>query len=934
MDISQNAVVLLENARGFETYLEGRSGSEILTPADISLTLVEGETQTLTQAFAAPAGKIYIANGNAVPAADDIILLKAKWDLSGTPFQTAKGDTPRPWDVYEVTDDSPATIIYKGNIGPPAIPGWGDLSTNKLSATKSGDEITRVSGPSFSAQMIGNFWVWENGQVDYINSYSGGKLVVDNSTAVGTDFDNSCYIAGPLVASLVHRQLGKFIVQHGRRVYISDQIPPRSWTEVVIQAKYIPSDEEGQLYEDGDDAILVNSMGNYRIKAKLDPPVGWRLNDPLITENGTEAPGDANFGSEEDVLTPNVYHYLHSLTRFQLPEALRPMDMDRTDATKGMVIAQETGSTKIDGEGIDRTQISTRYPVGPMYDTTDYDQILSLITSDALVSPWTDYREWARHDDCTFEVQFNGASGTQTYEILVDTTGVRTLHEVAARIQDAMRVYPDLKDIEFTYGGTPRFPGVSTEKFYMIWPEQGPGDGLVLVQAISGVGYGTDISGEDAGGGIAMYGNSPTYNNLWYNNEVRDVEVPDNRGATHITQWRTLNVGTIGLEAGNKPNIFIWNKDVPICKAFLASVAAGAPYRELTASKGQLANEDFGCLLSMWDDEAVSGLGELIEGRIVKDDDDPDTYKVLDSVFTTTETDQVAVIGSDTLIEASQSGTTVTLTLHKRIIRDYAGAAVSPLPTVDWELTADDEGKPFFWADGTLSIIKRVTSTTEFEDAYSFDRASQPATMDPTKRAINDDVKDEDLLARGILLQNRYWLPLPLNGRGILVPGYLVVSRKEERTYYYSQPQNNGTLLGYYHPGGQLNEHLDDGIIGYERQDNLVIIKTKHGTFKLNTSVGYEFGDADLGERPLQLPDPEVLDTSVGFGANSGFAILENNSLLLFTNEQGVRVLHGSELGSNLSEGKIQVSEINQLEPRAVLAYDSDLGALVYGRQT
>ncbi len=937
--IDANAMVDLVNARGHRHYLTGRGGCEQLTAADITLTLLAaGSPNDLSDSMQDPYGELYIANGNAVPAIGDIFVCKTVGDFTDSALATAKGDTPRNWDLFEVTDDTLGSeaIDYLGNMGPPALSGWGDTSATLFGVTKSGSVISYVSGPIFLHSMVGNFWVWGDGTSEFITGItnnatpSSRTLTLDSATTKSGDQLSNCYIAGPLVAGLFHRRARRMVEQHGRQLYTTDAVPMTKWIEVVAEVEDLPSDAEGYMFEDGDDAILVNMLADYRIKVVTDEPYAWRLNAEIPQEKGTydtDSPNAANYAAEEDNSHPHLYDYLHSLTRFRLPAEDTPMFLDRTDADKGMLIEQQTGTTKIDGDGLDYTEIATRFPVGAQFDSTDFDELMSVIIGLAPISPWDDYLGWTGVSDATLRIEIGSSPSDVTgFNVLTNMTGVQTLGEAAARIQAACRVYADLQQLEVTYGGTPRLPGVSSTKFYFVWPDGRDGTHLQRVAEASPA-YGTDISGADYNSGVNADGVSPAYYDLFRNNQVRDILVPKFRGATHLTQWRTKSVSTNGLALGNSRARFVWDKDVPLCKAFAVSTDSSSP-RKVTATKGTLANEDFGSTLS------ISNAGVLEEARLDQVVGDPNTF-TMDPAITGGLTSKTAVLGSDTFVEASQTGTTVTIALHKKILRDAAGDP-SPLPVVDWRLYDYDAGKPFFWSDGGLTWIKKRLTNTTFETFTTAEHASQPATMDPTFRSVNDNVDDIDLERRrsALPLKARYYEPLPINGIGQLMQNFLVVAEPGVRDYYYSETAiDSGQLTGYYRPDGQLNDKLNDVVTGFERQEELLIVKTRHGTHRVNTQVAFPFGDEALQERPLALPDPEPLDDSIGFDTQSGTAPLENGARLLVTNEKGVRALGGSEFSDNYAAERIQESDLDGLEQRMILAYDRELGAVAWGKR-
>lgn len=935
-DISTNAVAILENARGHETNIEGRGGSELYTAADITLTVPDGTSQTLTYAMQQTDGLLYVANGNAVPDVGDIFMISAQYDLSGTPFDTAKGSAPKAYDLFEITNNTNGseTILFIGNMSSPAMPEYAtSFSVNRLSA----GSTTIVSSAVVNADIVGTFFVWEDGSKELVVEWISGSRFRVEEVLSSLNLTNEGYFSAPLVASLFHKSLRKFICMFGRRLYVAD-VPVKKWTEIVIQHSTKPSDNFSRIFEDRDFAVLVNEAGDYRIKPGESSPYAWCMNanqpteKPILGDSGNPASvvdgdqiGEAGY--------PYIYRTLYSYTKFQLPEIERPIDLDRTDAEDGMIILQQTAPTKQDGEQIDYKEYASRFPVGPVYDDgsppDDYGNLISIIKSPSDVT--ASVEDFAALTEGTFAVEFdNQSGGSNDFNIIVDFTGVTTLGEVAARIQDACRTYDELQFLEVTFGSTPLLPGATAPRFFFAWPELGYDESLMAIKAVSPA-YGTDISQASY---LRVSGTSPTYSNKYRNIQLRDFQAIDNQGMTHLTVWRDRDGGAAGVALGNNPEIYTWNADVPICKALKVSITANT----VTVVEGALSNEDFGSTLSIYD----SAAGTLLsEGPIVQDADNIGTYYVSATDFTNQPTGNViASLGTDDIMEGYQSGDTITITTWYKIIRDASGGVTVPF-IKDWSgvgLTDDDEGKPVFWSNGRVSWIKDVTGTltatamTEQENGES--GSELPMTMNPTKRGFNDEITDEDLLARApyFPLNNRFWEPLPLNGVGIVVPGFLFVAKQDERIYYYSELGiDSGVLSGYYNPAFQINDELVDVVIGFEKQDEILIIKTNRGTYKVNLNTPVEAGNAALGEHALVLGDPEPMDLSVGFDVDGAVDSMENNALFMFTNERGLRILSGTEYSDNLAVGKIHRSEINKLEPNGIVKYDPNLGALTWG---
>ena len=942
-DLPTNAVAELENARGHRTFIQGRGGSELFTCADITLTIPSVTTQTLTYAMQQTDGLLYVANGNAVPDIGDVFRVTSVNDLDTQPLGVAKGVgamNVHPDDLFEVIDNTNGSeeIKFLGMANDPVIPGYGDVSADEYTASKSGNVITLSGGP-VNASLAGTFFVWDDGSRDYITKYlTSSTLQADNSDA--RTASSYGYFTAPLVASIYHKSQQKLVAQFGREVFVSDA-PSKGWTRVLCESSTQPGDKYCRMWEDRETVVLINEAGVYRVRLDVENFYMWRMNEAVPTVKPTFDTSDSSISAEKGEPFPYIYRYLYSLTKFFLPNEEAPMNLTRLDSEKGMIVGQEGGPTKIDGNSIDYAEVNSRFPVGPVYNEDtgvsdpDYDNLLSLIEGNATAG---DISVFTNVSDASLGVRFDDqAGGDILYNVVVDLTGTNTLGEVAARVQAACRTHEELAFLEVTYGETQYFPGVKTERFYFAWGEPGFSESLIGVEAASPA-YGTDISGT---GFLDVAGISPDYKNVMRNIKVLDIEDENNYSATHISVWRSRDAGENGQELGVNPEIFAYAGDIPRCKAFkVQTTDAVALGRLFSASEGVLALEDYGSTISLYD----SGGGALAEGRLTQNLSNPDSYYGSPVDFGIYGTDMLAVIGSDTIMEGSQSGTTITISKYYKIVRDLSGGdadTIVDLYALGVGLSDVDVGKPIYWSNGKLSWIKSVTSfnvaealsAEDHDDGASGDIA---CTMNPTKRSFNDSTDDDDLLDRlpYFPLVNRFWQELPENGVGVILPGYLFVAKPDERIFYYSQlGTGNGVYAGYYNPGLQVNDALTDVIVGFERQNDILFIKTKRGTYRVNVATAFEAGNAALGESAFVFPDPEVVDESVGFDRDGQSAPMENDAIFMFTNEQGVRVLQGEAFSKNLAVDRVQNSEIQRLEPDAIVAYDANLGAIVWGRR-
>jgi len=161
LDIGQNgdyphALSYLNNCRGHRNHIIGDPGTVRFTAANAALTITDN---TESAATAVTSGELYAANDDVAPAAGWIFEVLGTGDFTGNDLEAAKGDVVRPRDHFGIINDTPE-FIYLGNCRIPAIPGYGDTSATEISATKAGTTITRVSGPEFTENLVGSYFVW------------------------------------------------------------------------------------------------------------------------------------------------------------------------------------------------------------------------------------------------------------------------------------------------------------------------------------------------------------------------------------------------------------------------------------------------------------------------------------------------------------------------------------------------------------------------------------------------------------------------------------------------------------------------------------------------------------------------------------------------------------------------------------------------------
>lgn len=268
------AVAYLNNCRGFKSHIEGDPGTVRFTAAAFSLLItdnLESYSTSLTD------GELYTANGDVVLADDTVFEVRGTGDFTGDTLTVAKGGAPRPYDHFMYRSDLTPPFEYLGNCRTPALPGYGDTTTNEIAASKSGDTIMRSGGPEFTPDLVGHFFVWDYQLRDRIIEYVDGntlRCTISESGITGT----MCRIEPDVFASYMHRSRQVWVILAGKKLYCSNGIPARGWTEIPVCADFPPDAKTSLLREDGDNLVLMNTAGWYRI-VLTSTPWAYRLNE-------------------------------------------------------------------------------------------------------------------------------------------------------------------------------------------------------------------------------------------------------------------------------------------------------------------------------------------------------------------------------------------------------------------------------------------------------------------------------------------------------------------------------------------------------------------------------------------------------------------------------------------------------------------------------
>jgi hypothetical protein len=737
----------------------------------------------------------------------------------------------------------------------------------------------------------------------------------------------------------MHEAQGVFVIQVADRIYIADAVPWVSWTEICLAgAVNRPADEYGTMWPFGDDIILINSNGMYLIKVTT-PYRYWQLNEAgpdAATHRGSdieETDGQLIFQKDRRHVR---YRYLVGFSRIKDTSSHQN---NRTASTA--TLEHESVPWESDLNGQDYNEIFATKEAGPFNgkhaDISAFQDVIadgrfygSIVAAQGnLPAADLDVSNWTSITDGAIDIQLYIYYSATSYRDVTRTTAqmdfsnCKSLEDVLEVGQKAINdTFKDLADVDIEV--LVYRTDASTVQIALInWK---PGARIVKVASGS---EGTDLRDK-----LGFDGNTLADAQVDYAKDQRffwptALELKINQGgnsyrnATHYVVYRTMRIDEDGVRAGNSPLVYVGVDDVPLINVWVGDVSTDGTYTYFTPTTGTYKRTDysprFALLADTWQD-MVQDSGATTP-QILGYDEANSRYII--TTGTTVGSGKVYAIGATNVFTASMSGTTMTVAANHT-------------------LDSDDVGKPVWFASGKLNWIKSVTDSTHAEMIESMTVASTGAAMDPTARFYGDQTVDrpvknqvDSLLVRKTKypLRRRFHSPITSGSVGAVAPGWVFVAQEADSEYQYGQTEY-AHLVGCYAPDFQKYDRVDGGIYGFISDRKFVTVRGGYGTKRVDLSTVIERGDAADGTNIDALPDPEDTEASIGADDISNAVRMENDLHMVFTNEPGIRTYNNHEHGPNLAEGRLQETDLQQLQEKVVLHYDHIRGLEAWGTRT
>lgn len=350
------------------------------------------------------------------------------------------------------------------------------------------------------------------------------------------------------------------------------------------------------------------------------------------------------------------------------------------------------------------------------------------------------------------------------------------------------------------------------------------------------------------------------------------------------------------------PDLYVWNQDVPIIKAFVVSTDANGL---VTASLGSFDAYDRGSVLI---------LSNGLRGAITSVIDDKRVYWNATEVATSV----AAAIGTSKCFTAVQENNIV-----------QADTNVFNSGVV---------GARIFYSNGATSVITayldaQTVQVSESRYLYNVGAgAYQNSTPKINFRAYTDNVSDEALSVRASSypLKNRFWTPLPDCNIGAFIPGFSVGAVRGQRKIYYTQLADP-VFVGYH------NSYLQYDIVNDAIQELRVYPKglsaiCAHSVTTWDPEVVAAKEVEAVGELVVTLAQKREVDKTIGCIAWGSICAVENGVDILMTSDNEIRTFDGESFGANIAAQRM-MKRLRKLQPVCSASYDIIGGYFLWGTE-
>ncbi len=735
------------------------------------------------------------------------------------------------------------------NVSLPPLPG-----RTGYSLTKSENVVTKTVGANFLPEDIGNYVVYDDGTHERIIDYISTSQVVVSANTPHSPSTNA-YIRGQKNARLFHEKKRVHILHIDTRLFYCQSVVVDEWKEIHKSGIFPPPLSEESTLEPYDDyATLKNGGGLFKID--LDNFLYWKMNSEIPTVRITDVPQ-----SPDKPYARNVIYTCGRLSG--------GITLPRDRYTKGVIIQQETGAVAVDSSGKDFGQVYTERPVG------DGSTTFSRKICASLQPPYDTPTAWASIDDGSFKIAING----EMYEIFCDFTGVTSMGEIAQRIQNGLRDKSSYIEVEFIVD------------FFCITNTEEGGTLSHIYDGVSGTNIAPLMRGLEENGGDLQ--NLPYTMPVTYGNLELPVDPVTELYDAHLniySIYTTLNIGKGGKNpiSGelNNSQLYVWQKDIPVAKAFLA-------YRlgyDVYAEEGTFENCDVGSKLRFMDGTEILIFAYIDSQHVVSYDSG-------------TIVAQPAAIGGDSSL--GKPIRVMNVTQQNDIITKVDGDSFN----------ANDKGRIIFWPDGSESHVIEFIDSGHVRVKESANKTFTPCCIEPKTRKYTDFIRDEikgdspnlrSRISADYILQTRFFTPMPSGNIGKNTASLFTCAMQGGNLLYYCAADVNYRYQAGYYYAHKQREIFQDAIYSITECGDSLSIKCAKSTRAISINQFNSYIIEQAGIAILVLIGQKMVDEKIGIKHHGAVCVIERSLQLVITSEPAIRIFDGNQYGENLADGRIQ----------------------------
>lgn len=774
---------------------------------------------------------------------------------------------------------------------------------------KVGDVLVRSSGRAFLPADVGRWAGHDDGQFELIIEYLSG-----NRVRVYNDYVRTASVAGSVASSVfsecLHEKTGIQFIHVGTKIYYSYANVFSSWIEVARCGGQSAIERPSVMRELGGDILEllngdpVNGGGIFKIDAAK--RIYWKSNTDVPTTIIT-----SNTPSSTKVYCRK---HIYSMACFKG----HSQNSERWDSD--VEVVHESGTTTPDATGKDYGKVWSDRPFG------DGSTTRGRLVGGVLQAPYATLESFIAIGAFSFGITFVIDGETQLRNCMGDFTNCKSWDQINEQIQLALRDHWPTATSKFDTNYFIIESNIESSTIgYTVAGTGGTDIGAAILQCHDGAGL--DNSDLESTLDPPRYTRPVTIGLLVMPTDplTGDYDTHWNRYVLHSS----MDIGDDGKNPitrdQNKSELFIRNADIPVAKAFMASVAGTTMTIAAGGANGNLVKGDEGCTVRFSNGQEV-----LITKYL--------TAKTAAIDTSLTYSLRPAAIGGDA--NEGKACRVLGVTFSAGVITWQTGAY----------LAAGDVGKIMYLSTGDEVVIKSVGDPLPFPLGMNYTTAivadtdivvsgTVGACLDPKCRMWTDTMRDYPYASQPSLesrimddsCQNRFFTPLPNCDRGDVSASALWASYDGADTFWYSEAKSGARHRCGYHYEDEQREVVEDQIKEMSVLGDVLTVKCRKKTLAVSLSYLESIILQDEATAILKCQTPKPIDRAIGVRHHGGVCRIPGmDRQIVITAEPAIRMLTEQGYGENLCTDRIQKA-LDRMIPEYSTKYDPVNGFTFWG---